>query len=282
MRTVPFLKWAGGKRWLAPLIEPLLKSCSRLVEPFVGSGAIFFRIAPSTALLSDINGDLISAFRAIRNEPERVITALSGLRINRTTFERMKRTEPTDEVDRAVRLIYLNRTAFNGLYRVNQQGEFNVPFGCKPGTKLCDVSALRLASQALSVASIVRQDFRVTLSRVKPTDMVYVDPPYIVKHDNNGFRRYNEKIFSWDDQQELAIALRRLVKEGVRIVVSNAHHDTVRAMYPSDCFSPFLMKRTTCMAGSGIHRVICREWLLISNNFTKTAQELVSVLTKIK
>lgn len=267
IKGVPFLKWAGGKRWLAPHLGPLINGSARLVEPFVGSGAVFFMATPPAGLLSDVNGDLVATFRAVRDQPEALLRRLSSLQINLDAFESMRRWHPTSVLERAVRLIYLNRTAFNGLYRVNRLGEFNVPFGCKKGTRLCDRDSIRSASRALAKAQIIHQDFRIALSQVQPSDVVYADPPYTVKHDNNGFRRYNETIFSWEDQQDLANSLQKLVKKGVRVIVSNAHHDTISAMYSKTAFRAFVVTRTTCMAGDASRRGTCQEWLLVSRNF---------------
>lgn len=265
--AAPFLKWAGGKRWLAPHLANLLGHTTRFVEPFVGSGAVFFTVAPKAGVLSDVNADLVAAFQIVRDHPELLIARLSRLRITSGTFERMRSWRPNSDLDRAVRLIYLNRTAFNGLYRVNRKGEFNVPFGCKEGTRVCDQETIRAASTALANAKIVRQDFRSALVRARSDDVVYADPPYTVKHDNNGFRRYNEKIFSWDDQRDLAELLSTVVLKGARVIVSNAHHDTIRAMYPRKLFQAFIVARTTCMAGDARKRGVCLEWLLVSRNF---------------
>lgn len=272
--ALPFLKWAGGKRWLAPRLAKVAKSSSRLVEPFVGSGAVFFALAPDEGLLSDINADLIATFKIVKQAPDALISCLSRLEINRATFGKMRSWRPASELDRAVRLIYLNRTAFNGLYRVNRDGEFNVPFGCKEGTRICDREAINAASAVLANARITREDFRAALDRVRPNDVVYADPPYTVKHDNNGFRRYNEKIFSWEDQRDLASLLTELVTKGTRVIVSNAHHETVRRMYPTAQFKAFAMTRTSCMAGDATRRGACNEWLLVSRNFGSALQSL--------
>jgi DNA adenine methylase len=277
-KAAPFLKWAGGKRWLAPHIEPLINEHARLVEPFVGSGAVFFKTAPSAAILGDVNTDLMATYRAVRNQPNALLNRLAGLRINLDTFERMRQWRPTSVLDRAVRLIYLNRTAFNGLYRVNRLGGFNVPFGCKKGTRLCDWVSIRSASRALAKAQIVRQDFRDTLSEVRPGDVVYADPPYTVKHDNNGFRRYNETIFSWQDQKDLASSLLKLAKNDAQVIVSNAHHDTIRAMYSKVTFRAFVVTRTTCMAGNASRRGTCQEWLLVSRNFGDALDQLQNII----
>lgn len=278
---VPFLKWAGGKRWLAPKIAALIDDDARLVEPFLGSGAVFFRVAPRKSILSDINTDLIATFKVVRDHPEVLINRLSRLRILPSVFERMRLWRPTTDVDRAVRLIYLNKTAFNGLYRVNRLGGFNVPFGCKPGTRLCDRQGIRAASRALRGARIISQDFRVALAKVKPADIVYADPPYTVKHDKNGFRRYHEKIFSWQDQQELATRLTELAKNGTRIIVSNAHHDSIRKMYARKLFLPIPMARTTCMAGDASRRGTCIEWLLVSCNFEVPVNQIKEIATSV-
>jgi DNA adenine methylase len=276
--AVPFLKWAGGKRWLARRIALVIDPKTRLIEPFVGSGAIFFVRAPTKALLADVNPDLIAAYRAVRNNPRKVIQSLCHLRINARVFERIREEQPTDDVSRAVRMIYLNRTAFNGLYRVNRKGEFNVPFGCKPGTRVCDSHAIRQASRALAIAEVRCQDFRVTLADVQPTDRVYIDPPYTVKHDNNGFRRYNEHIFTWQDQRDLADAVLKLVESGARVIASNAHHETIGEMYPKAAFHAFPMSRASCMAGEASGRGDCREFLFVSRTCGRTLPQLINIL----
>jgi DNA adenine methylase len=269
MPPLPFLKWAGGKRWLTPRLGALLGSPlrARLVEPFVGSGAAFFGLEPTTALLGDMNEELIATFRGVRDHPDKVIRRLSRLTISRTAFKEMRQSKPRTDVGRAARLIYLNRTGFNGLYRVNQSGEFNVPYGCKVGTQLCDVDTLERASHALAQAVVLCQDFRQTLKSVIPgNDLVYVDPPYTVKHNNNGFQRYNERIFTWHDQEELAELLTELAGAGCRIVISNANHALVRKLYPARLFHTYLLKRKTNMAANPRKRGTCQELLLISRS----------------
>ncbi|WP_158789131.1 Dam family site-specific DNA-(adenine-N6)-methyltransferase [Granulicella sp. L46] len=267
MSELPFLKWAGGKRWLAPRLRAIFGDTlhSRLVEPFVGSGAAFFHLRPKQALLADSNEELIAAFRAVRDTPALLLQRLGSMQINKDVFDLMRDSRPRTDANRAVRLIYLNRTAYNGLYRVNQNNKFNVPFGCKPGTKLCDPSGINGASEALRNAAVKCQDFRETLDEVSPRgDIVYVDPPYTVKHDNNGFRRYNNRIFSWEDQEDLARILQRLAMRGSRIIISNAHHADVRKLYSNALFHAIEVERTTCMAATSAGRGSCIEWLLVS------------------
>jgi DNA adenine methylase len=214
----------------------------------------------------------------VRDRPDEIISELAKLRITRACFNRVRNWRPSDDLSRAVRLIYLNRTAFNGLYRVNQQGGFNVPFGCKPGTRLYDEATIRTTSRALQSAELACQDFRMTLSKARLSDVIYVDPPYTVRHDSNGFRRYNDKIFSWNDQKELAKILCDLADGGTRVIVSNAHHRSVRSMYPTSLFHAFGLTRATCMAGDPKRRGVCKEWLLISTSFEETQSTIREIL----
>lgn len=266
----PFLKWPGGKRWVADAIAALF-SRRRYVEPFLGGGAVYFALKPSTAILADINKDLISAFAAVRDRPGAVIRRLSELRINRETFRRYRSASPEAMLDRAVRLMYLNRTAFNGIYRVNAKGKFNVPFGCKKGTRVCDSENLKACSHALKGSTLTSTDFRILLREVRFSDAIYIDPPYTVKHDNNGFRRYNERIFSWNDQVELARKLNFLADNDAEVVVSSPCHKEVSALYSSRGFAVVEVERASCMAGDAQYRGTCKELLLISRSISRRA-----------
>jgi DNA adenine methylase len=277
MSTLPFLKWAGGKRWLAPRLGAIIGTpvTSRFVEPFLGSGSAFFSLGPAKALLADSNSELIAAFRGVRDDPKAVLAGLRRLRISKESFNAMRASNPQTDSDRAIRLIYLNRTAFNGLYRVNRKNEFNVPFGCKPGTKLADSPTLNAASRALSSATIECQDFKKTLAAVNVVeDIVYIDPPYTVKHDSNGFKRYNDNIFTWNDQEDLARLLGNIVSAGGKVVISNAHHHEVKKLYPTDTFHAVALERATCMAADSLQRGFCTEWLLVSKSLVKSKSTL--------
>ena len=281
MSDLPFLKWAGGKRWLAPRLGAIIGTplSARLVEPFLGSGSVFFALKPKAALLADSNRELIAAFRGVRKDPEGVLKALNELQIDIESFHRMRTARPKADINRAVRLIYLNRTAFNGLYRVNRKNEFNVPFGCKPGTKLADAPVVLAASKALHSATLKCQDFRNTLEAVKPQeDIVYIDPPYTVKHDSNGFRRYNDNIFTWKDQEDLARTSSDLASKGAKVIISNAHHHEVRKLYSSALFNAVALERSTCMAADSLQRGSCTEWLLVSKSLFKTRVTLLKRL----
>jgi DNA adenine methylase len=277
----PFLKWPGGKRWLADTMANLFSNTGRYIEPFLGAGAVFFALQPRKALLSDVNKDLMSAFQAVRDDAGLVIRQLSRLGINKKTFRNFRVSAPNDVLNRAIRLIYLNRTAFNGIYRVNFKGEFNVPFGCKKNTKICDAERIRGCSHALKGTILHCVDFRVMLEQVRPDDAVFIDPPYTVKHDNNGFRRYNERIFSWKDQVDLAQELNRLAGSGTQIVVSNALHREILALYSRRNFTALEVKRSSCMAADSLYRGKCDELLLVSRSIAGST-DIPMVLNKTR
>jgi DNA adenine methylase len=261
----PFLRWAGGKRWLAPVVREIYKDrAGRLVEPFVGSGAVFFALPSRDAILSDANADLINAYVVVRDQVEALINGLSRLAVSRETFLELRASQPPEPIARAVRFLYLNRTAFNGLYRVNRNGQYNVPYGCKPGTTTVNSEVLRACSEHLAGATLLGLDFRAALATCGPGDFVYLDPPYTVMHNQNGFNRYNEKLFSWDDQSRLAEEAVRLRALGATVVVSNADHKAVRALYPHDQFVAKRVERSSRMAASTAHRKQATEILFVS------------------
>ncbi len=281
-RTQPFIKWAGGKRWLAGTLAVLFQDVyGRYIEPFVGSGACFFSSGASrnAAILSDTNAELIATYVAVRDYSEPLIRRLSSLEINRTTFETIRQMRPWTHVGRGTRFIYLNKTAFNGLYRVNRHGKFNVPFGCKSTTKLCDPDLIRACSKRLAAAELLTCDFEDALANTQLDDLVYLDPPYTVKHNTNNFRRYNKRIFSWNDQIRLASQAIMLAKRGVRVLITNALHRHVMDLYPKTVFASFSLTRPTNMAASIENRGSCEELLLVSSSFGYTTRRLKSLLS---
>jgi DNA adenine methylase len=231
----PFIKWLGGKRWLMPIIENEIGKVkpNRFFEPFLGGGAFYFHFRFQSALLSDINPELINAYIQVRDKPKNLEKAIKALRIDRETYFRVRNTNPADPLDRAVRFLYLNRTAFRGIYRVNQKGQFNVPYGnYENGTKtLLEDGTLTKASEALQGVDILCADFEMILDQSTNGDLVYCDPIYTVVHNNNGFRQYNEKCFAWADQERLSRACKRAADRGASIIISNACHDAMTKLY---------------------------------------------------
>lgn len=264
--ALPFLKWAGGKRWLSKAVVLLFADFDgRHVEPFAGSAACFFARTARTALLADNNAELVNCYVVLRDRPDSLMQCLSRWTIDETTFARIRKMTPTSNVVKAARFLYLNRTSFNGLYRVNQQGVFNVPFGCKPTTVLCNRAILRACSTRLAATELLASDFADTLKHVRHSDCIFIDPPYTVKHNNNAFRRYNERIFSWSDQERLAQVATRLAKAGHRLIITNACHDDVISLYSKQHFDAFGIPRPTNMAASPIYRGTVSELILVSH-----------------
>lgn len=229
----PPLKWAGGKRWLAKHHVGIFPSVfETYYEPFVGGAAIFFHLQPARAVLSDANQDLITTYVALRDNWFLVENALHyHARLHsKKHFYTIRQARPCNNVDIAAWFIYLNRTCFNGLYRVNRRGEFNVPKGSKERV-IFPYDNFSELSKVLSRATISTSDFEQILDLAHRGDFVYVDPPYTVKHNINGFLKYNEEIFSWTDQERLCASVVRAAGRGVKILVSNADHSSVRDLY---------------------------------------------------
>lgn len=231
----PFLKWPGGKRWLAKTIAGIIKPRlnRRYYEPFLGGGAVLFALRPRTATLSDINPELINVYRQVRDHPEKVLARLRRMPVTRDHYYKTRAKEPSCQIKRAAKLLYLNRTAFGGIYRLNRAGRFNVPYGGGERTpeSLWRDKLIESSSKLLRGVTLSTSDFEEVVDRAGPGDAVYCDPTYSVAHENNGFVRYNERNFSWADQERLAAAAFRAYKRGVLVIVSNAHHQSIRALY---------------------------------------------------
>jgi DNA adenine methylase len=261
----PFLRWAGGKQWLvSTLLDLLPQRWERYFEPFLGAGALFFSLAPPMAHLSDLNPELINAFVQLRDDSKNLMRRLRLLRHNKKTYKAMSSMKPRTGLSRAVRFIYLNRTAWNGLYRVNSQGKFNVPIGRHKYPAICDAPILLSASACLRPALLEVSDFEVAIAGARKGDLVYLDPPYATS-DNaraNGFTGYNSALFSLRDQTRLASIALALKRKGCFVVVSNTSHPTVDALY-SD-FNRIDVSRPSRIAGSVEHRRTVAERLYVS------------------
>lgn len=264
-RVQPFLKWAGGKRWLVSKGLPTPNSYNRLVEPFVGSGAVFFHLQPESALLCDVNPELINLYKVVRDEPDRIQKALEfhHEKHSEEHYYRVRSQKCATSLERAARTLYLNRTCWNGLYRVNKMGDFNVPIGTKTEVILRG-ERMQDYSKVLKNAQIEVQDFENTIDLCEHGDFLFVDPPYTVKHNMNGFVKYNENIFSWNDQIRLSDALKRASTRGAHIVVTNADHESVLDLY-KDGFDYRPVQRSSVLAASSTHRGITSEAIFTAN-----------------
>jgi DNA adenine methylase len=233
-KATPFLKWAGGKSELLPEIEKRLpRSFSTYWEPFIGGGALYFRLSPASAVISDGNEELVNCYQVVRDEVEGLIAALRKHSNNKEHFLRTRRMQPwqLEPVDRAARLIYLNKTCYNGLYRVNQRGEFNVPFGRYENPRICDENGLRECSRVLREADVVCRDFRHLLYKAKPGDFVYFDPPYSPISKTSSFRAYSESPFDQREQKALRQVFNALDDRGCHVMLSNSDTEYTRKLY---------------------------------------------------
>jgi len=262
----PFLKWAGGKRWLVDKHNTLFpKDYDRYIEPFLGSGAVFFHLQPRKAILADANARLIETYAQIRDNGEKVLSALRRHHRNHNSeyYYKERACQRRAPAERAAQFIYMNRTCFNGLYRVNLKGEFNVPIGTKTDVVL-GTDDFPTVGAALKNATLISQDFAQTLADAGAGDFVYIDPPYTVNHKYNGFLKYNEKIFSWKDQVRLRDCVISAIERGATVIVSNADHTSIRELYDGvgtmKCLS-----RASVIAGNSENRGTVDELLIVSD-----------------
>jgi DNA adenine methylase len=259
----PFLKWAGGKTQLLgefKTLYPRPDGIKRYFEPFLGGGSVFFHVSaslePAKAFLSDGNAELINAYKAIRSDVELVIEALGRHKQahSKKHFYSTRKKQPSElptSAERAARLIYLNKTCFNGLYRVNSQGLFNVPFGKYDHPTIFDPEALRRASKALRNASLRTAHFRRIQDKAQSGDFVYFDPPYHPVSQTAYFTSYTDKPFGKTEQEELAAIFRNLSDKGCKVMLSNSDTDFVHALYSGFIIKKVFARRNINMRGGG-------------------------------
>jgi DNA adenine methylase len=230
----PFLKWAGGKRQLLPsLLEHAPRDPSTYFEPFVGGGALFFALRPKRAVLADVNERLIRTYRGVKNNVEEVIRQLEGFPHRPEFFYKLreKDIDAGTDADVAAWFIYLNKTGFNGLYRVNRDNRFNVPFGRYVNPTICDPDTLRACSAALAKAELLVEDFASVVKEARRGDFVYFDPPYVPLSVTSNFTSYTSWGFDHYGQKRLRDTARKLKKRGVRVLLSNSSAPSVRELY---------------------------------------------------
>lgn len=230
----PFLKWAGGKRRLLPQILPHVPRFGRYHEPFVGSGALFFHLGPPRATLSDNNERLVRAYRGLKDDVDGVIGLLSGYKHERRFYEKMREHDidrAATDAEVAAWFIYLNKTGYNGLYRVNSKNRFNVPFGDYARPNFCDEGTLRSCAKMLKRTRIEREDFECAARRARPGDLVYFDPPYVPLSVTSSFTSYTSDGFDMEDQRRLRDVALSLKKRRVHVLISNSSAPAVYELY---------------------------------------------------
>jgi DNA adenine methylase len=259
------IKWPGGKRWLVQNYPKLIPEFSgKYIEPFAGGAAVFFHLSPRSALLADTNRELINTYEALRDCWKEVLKSLAVHNRSHSDshYYTVRSARPRTLANRAARFIYLNRTCFNGLYRVNKLGQFNVPKGTKDSV-LRESDDFGRVSNILNNTELLVSDFESVIDAAKAGDLVFVDPPYTVAHRYNGFIKYNEVLFSWDDQIRLAESLRRASGRNVKIIATNADHMSLCRLYEND-FKVQRLERNSLISASSSMRKPITELLITS------------------
>lgn len=263
-RGKPFLRWAGGKNWFVHLLPSILseRHFKQYYEPFLGGGSVFFALQPAKAVLADLNEDLINAYKGVRDDVEGIIQVLSSWEISKEQYYAIRSMAPEELTKQAARFIYLNHTSFNGIWRVNRDGKYNVPYGYRDGYKF-NYTHLRHCSTLLQNAQLDVASFETTLKDVPAGSLVFLDPPYTVSHNNNGFIEYNRTLFSLENQISLRQCIDRLNDTGAFYLMTNAAHDTIREIFDG-AGDVFLLSRNCALGGKNAKRGIAQE-LLFTN-----------------
>lgn len=278
----PLLKWAGGKRQLLPaLVQLLPASIGSYFEPFAGGAALFFHLRQqgeiATGTLGDMNGELVTCYESIRDDVEGVVRLL---RRHETAYAKaaeahyleVRRSSPTGKLDRAARLIFLNRTCYNGLWRVNSKGEFNVPMGRYKNPAICNQPLLRAAANALKGTVIKHEDFESLCARAGEGDFVYFDPPYVPLTKTASFTAYTKDSFSLSDQRRLAKLFKTLRDRGCNVMLSNSGTDVVRELYEGIARQIVRVPVRRAISSQANTRGVVHEYVVLS--YEPTAQLL--------
>lgn len=230
----PFLKWAGGKtQLLTELHKYVPNNFNKYIEPFIGGGAMFFSLNPHESIIADSNEELVITYRQVKEDVENVIEHLETFEHSEDFFYTIRSLDPNELEDsyRAARLIYLNKTCFNGLYRVNKKGQFNVPYGKGKGSFL-NVEVLRNASEFLAETTILKGDYLDVLTEFAAEgDFIFLDPPYYPVGKYSDFKRYTKEFFYHENQVQLKREFDRLVNIGCKVVLTNSDHEVILDLY---------------------------------------------------
>lgn len=247
----PILKWAGGKRQLIPqLIKIIPKKYNQYVEPFIGGGALYFYLNNNKAVINDSNPELINLYNEVANNPKKIITNLKKYKNNKEFFYKVRSAEPKTSLEAASRTIYLNRTCFNGLYRVNKKGGFNVPFGNYKVSNFVDNDNFLKASSLLKKTKILCKDYKHVLDKyTKKGDLVFLDPPYLPVSKYSDFKRYTKEQFYLEDHIELSEYFKKLDKKGCYLILTNSNNKKILDLYKGYKINIFNTKRNISSKG---------------------------------
>jgi len=268
----PFLKWAGGKRQLLSQIDLYIpKSFNKYIEPFVGGGALFFYLLPKNAILNDINQDLINTYRVIKENVSELITSLKKHKNEEEYFYKIRSVDRNldefktwSDVEKASRIIYLNRCCYNGLYRVNSKGYFNAPFGKYKNPKICNEENLKLVHKVLKDVKLMNTSFELCLNYAKKDDFIYFDPPYVPISESANFTSYTKSSFKKKDQIKLFNVFKELDQKGCKLLLSNSYNEFILKLYKNYQINIVYAKRA--INSNPDKRGEIKEILIINNN----------------
>jgi len=254
-KVIPFVNWAGGKSQLISQMSPFFPQSheyDRYIEPFIGGGVVFLTLRKKGAVLGDSNEELMNCYQVVRDDVETLIKLLSKHIHEREYYYRLRQQDQKrmDPASRAARFIYLNKTCFNGVYRVNSKGQFNVPFGNRKA-KIYDEENLRQISLLLKTVQLVAQSYERTLEQAQPTDFIYLDPPYHPLSKTANFAKYTSKPFGEGDQIKLAKEFKRLTELGCKVMLSNSDTPLIRELYGEYYVKTVVARRYINCNGNG-------------------------------
>lgn len=266
-KVKPFLRWAGGKNWLIKHLDTIIPTpeFNNYHEPFLGGASLFLSINHDhQSFLSDLNNELIETYITLRDSPEELIQELQSYKNNEKFYYKIRNTQTNNQVKKAARFIYLNQTSYNGIFRVNLKGEYNVPYGYR--TKdFCEPSILRKVSSQLQNCQLFCCDFADVQDNITQGDLVYLDPPYTVSHSNNGFIKYNQKLFSLADQNRLSSFIDFLKEKGAYYILSNAFHPKILEIFQKND-TIIELQRASLIGGKNAKRGKIKEILFTNIN----------------
>lgn len=266
-KTIPFLRWAGGKNWLIKYLDFIIgeNTFNNYHEPFLGGASLFFALnPPNESFLSDVNSELIETYINLRDFPENVISELSEFKNSESFYYKIRRDKNQNPIFKAARFIFLNQTSFNGIFRVNLLGVYNVPYGFRK-KPFYDPILLREVSNRLRNTHLICCDFAETLQNIAYGDLVYLDPPYTVSHSNNGFIKYNQKLFSLEDQQRLSEFIDQIREIGAFYMLSNAYHPKIYEIFNKN-EKIITLERASLIGGKNATRGKVKEYLFTNLN----------------
>lgn len=251
----PILKWAGGKRQLLGELLPLVPEYTgKYIEPFLGGGAMFFALSPENAVLADCNEELIALYKTVSKYPQQVIDELKRYKNTEKDYYRIRALnwKELSNIEAAARMIFLNKTGFNGLYRVNRQGGFNVPYGKNAKTQFCNEEQIKEAAKLLKKKKLICGDYKKVLKKyAEPGDFIFLDPPYFQVTEREIFLRYTSDRFYEPDQEELAEIVNELYDMGCEVMMTNSNHPRIYDLYNRFDIKVVQVRRSVNCKGNG-------------------------------